>query len=115
MPFTRGSRKPANSGRKKGAVGKLSLQVLSRLEELGFDPIMQMVEIANDKGAPLELRGKMAAELAQYVWPKRKAIEHSGPGGAPIEMNVSARELLARRIAGLIERRGADGSAQRPN
>ncbi len=115
MPFVKGGARPKGAGRKKGSVGKLSLQVLTRLEELGFDPIMQMVEIANDKGAPLELRGKMAAELAQYVWPKRKAVEHSGPGGAPIEMNVSARELLARRIAGLIERRGTDGSAQRPN
>ena len=41
----------------------------------------------------------MYAELAQYVYPKRKAVEHSGPGGGPIETNDgSARELLLSRI-----------------
>lgn len=49
-----------------------------------------------------ELRGKMLAELAQYVAPKRKAIEHSGPGGGPIETRVL--ELLTEgraRVAAL--------------
>ena len=31
-----------------------------------------------------ELRGRMFAELAQYVAPKRKAVEHSGPQGEAI-------------------------------
>lgn len=31
-----------------------------------------------------ELRGKMYAEIAQYVLPKRKAIEHSGVDGGDI-------------------------------
>ena len=30
---------------------------------------------------PVELRGRMYAELAQYVAPKRKALEHSGDAG----------------------------------
>lgn len=32
-----------------------------------------------------ELRGKMFAELAAYISPKRKAIEHTGPEGGPID------------------------------
>jgi len=35
--------------------------------------------------ASLELRGQMYKELAQYVAPKRKAIEMSGPDGGPQE------------------------------
>jgi len=31
--------------------------------------------------AQLRLRGRMYAELAQYVYPKRKAVEHTGAGG----------------------------------
>lgn len=31
-----------------------------------------------------ELRGKMCAELAQYIAPKRKATEISGEGGGPL-------------------------------
>jgi hypothetical protein len=46
-----------------------------------------------------ELRGKMAAELAQYISPKRKAIEHTGPEGGPMEHSlvvefVSSPKLL---------------------
>jgi hypothetical protein len=33
---------------------------------------------------PVDLRAKMFAELAQYVAPKRKAVEHSGPDGDAI-------------------------------
>jgi hypothetical protein len=38
-----------------------------------------MAHIAIEKN-PTE-RGRMYAELAQYVAPKRKALEHSGDGG----------------------------------
>jgi hypothetical protein len=31
----------------------------------------------------------MYAELAQYVYPKRKAVEHSGAGGDPVTIHVS--------------------------
>jgi hypothetical protein len=43
-----------------------------------------MAEIARNPEASLELRGRMNAELAQYLYPKRKAVEHSGAGNAPI-------------------------------
>ena len=42
---------------------------------------------AGKLAASLELRGQMYKELAQYVAPKRKAIEVSGEGGKPIEGN----------------------------
>lgn len=35
-----------------------------------------------------ELRGKMEAELAQYLYPKRKAIEHTGPDGGPVGIKL---------------------------
>lgn len=35
-----------------------------------------------------ELKGKMHAELAQYLLPKRKAIEVSGPGGGPLLVEI---------------------------
>ncbi len=37
-----------------------------------------------------ELKGKMFAELAQYVAPKRKAVEHTGLEGGPIDVDVRA-------------------------
>lgn len=37
-----------------------------------------MAKLAADENNSAELRGRMYAELAQYVAPKRKAVEHSG-------------------------------------
>lgn len=57
-----------------------------------------MARIAMNPKARLELRGRMFAELAQYVYPKRKAIQISG--------TVELGEVTQRLSAG----RGAHGS-----
>ena len=108
MPFQKGHVK--QGGRKKGTGNKLAVEVRQRLEQCGHDPIWGMIEIANDETASLELRGRMNAELAQYVYPKRKAIEHTGLGGAPIDVNVSATDELLSILAGIAARRNPKGS-----
>ena len=45
---------------------------------------MAMVRIATDPKASLELRGRMNAELAQYVYPKRKSVEVAGDEANPL-------------------------------
>ena len=42
-----------------------------------------MARLAMDPENSPELRGRMYSELAQYVYPKRKAIEHSGDVNTP--------------------------------
>ncbi|MBA3684060.1 MAG: hypothetical protein H0W72_02325 [Planctomycetes bacterium] len=69
---------PRVGGRIKGTPNKRTQDVMDRLAELGCDPIEGMARIAMDEGAPIEVRSRMYSELAQYVAPKRKAIEHSG-------------------------------------
>lgn len=44
---------------------------MERLEALGCDPLEGMARIAVDEKAPLELRGRMYAELATYIYSKR--------------------------------------------
>jgi len=44
-----------------------------KLEALGCDPIAYLAEVMMDSAQPVELRMKAAAELAPYVWPKRRA------------------------------------------
>lgn len=94
-------------GRKAGVPNKRTLEVQEKLEKLGCDPIAGMAQIAaeargtglmklatarrnpaaEDAGdvaraafTDLQLAGKMYAELAQYVAPKRKAVEVSAGG-----------------------------------
>lgn len=107
MPFVKGMPKPPKSGRRHGSISKLSREVYSRLESLGVDPIEGMARIAEDRKQDMALRGKMYAELAQYCYPKRRSVEHSGPGGDPIEINaLTGKQALEARIAGIRQRLG---------
>jgi len=60
------------------------------LESLACNPIEGMARMAMDEKHPPQLRGRMYAELAQYVYPKRKAIEHKGdaPDGPTMEVVI---------------------------
>jgi hypothetical protein len=74
-------------GRTKGTPNKLTKDVIDRLKELKCDPIEGMAKIAAQAmtEGELMLAGQMYKELAQYVAPKRKAVEHTGLDGGPIE------------------------------
>ena len=78
-------------GRLKGTPNKATRDVMERLAELNCDPIEGMSRIAADPKNSPELRGRMYAELAQYVYPKRKAIEVGGIDGGqtPVELKVT--------------------------
>src|SRR6516164_7321184 len=65
-------------GRKAGTPNRTIREISELLESLGHNPIEAMVCIATDPEASLELGGRMNAELAQYVYPKRKAVEVAG-------------------------------------
>ena len=62
-------------GRIKGTPNKRTLDIQQRLDDLGCDPIVGMAKLAQDENNPPELRGRMYSELAQYIAPKRRAIE----------------------------------------
>ena len=64
-------------GRLAGTPNRKTKEVAEILASLGHDPISAMVEIARNPKASLDLRGRMNAELLNYVYPRRKAIEVS--------------------------------------
>jgi hypothetical protein len=70
-------------GRPPGSRNKRSLAVEEKLAELGCDPISATALLAMDETVALELRIKLYCELAGYVAPKLKAIEHGGNLVAP--------------------------------
>ena len=79
-------RKVAGSGRKAGTPNRRTREVQEMLDGLNCNPIEGMVMIAEDESVDLSIRARMYTELAQYVAPKRKAIEHSGPDDKPIPL-----------------------------
>jgi hypothetical protein len=44
------------------------------------------------KPSPMQLRATMYRDLAQYVAPKRKAVEVTGDDGRPVKTEMTARE-----------------------
>ena len=79
-------------GRLAGTPNRRTVEVIERLEVLGCDPIEGMALIAMDATTPIEVRARMFAELAGYVAPKRKAVDHAGGNGG-IQIVMSPREL----------------------
>lgn len=79
---------PRTGGRKPGVPNRITREILEKLEELGCDPIEGMAKLAMDPKNTPELRGKMYAELASFAFPKRKAVDLSGPGGGPLQVQV---------------------------
>jgi hypothetical protein len=66
---------------------KLRLRdVTAVLEENGFDPIQAILDVMDQLDTPLKV--KTCLSLAEFVHPKKKAVEHSGPGGADISMSM---------------------------
>lgn len=83
-------------GRKKGTANKNTQQVIDKLNAMGCDPIQGMAEIAAEArmNGDLALAGTMYKELAQYIAPKRKAIEHTGADGGAIEHAVKTINIV---------------------
>lgn len=84
-----GKRKGA--GRPKGTPSKKTIEAQERLEELGCDPLEVLALIASGESLGSEvpdiaMRKDAAKDLMQYVYPKRKAVEHSG--------NISLHEAM---------------------
>lgn len=116
---------PKKTGRPRGSVGKRTLDAQKRLEELGCDPLKALAQIVNNltpEGLPYyskkitrtgdvlevagydaEVRARAAAELASYLYPKRKAIEHSGETdnnfSVEIVIDAEAAAAHAKKIA----------------
>lgn len=76
MAHKLGTPKALNSGRKKGTPNKSTLTLLQKCEAKGIDVFEAMLDIAIE--GDLAVRFAALKEVAQYIYPKRKSLEHSG-------------------------------------
>lgn len=88
----RGGSKPGErrGGRPKGAVNKDKRPLLEMLAAKfpDYHPVLAMAEIANDENNELKLRFDASKEVAQYVTPKLKSVEHTGEGGGNLIIEI---------------------------
>ena len=80
-----GSGRPSNSER----MTIQSLNLVSKMNELEYDPIEEMVFMARDKTLDDNLRASIHKELAQYIAPKRKSVDFAV--GQSTEFNLSIK------------------------
>ena len=85
-----GGSKPGErrGGRKKGTPNKKTSDLAEKLKALNCDPIEGMARIAHEAYKAKDHAIALSAykELAQYIYPKRKAVEVTGEDGGPLEI-----------------------------
>jgi hypothetical protein len=91
-------------GRAAGTPNRQTREVNDILQSLGCNPIEGMARIAMNSRYSAQLRGRMFAELAQYVYPKRKNLELAGA----VDLNVQRAEMLQARRGAREAREQAD-------
>jgi hypothetical protein len=73
-------------------------QALLKMLELrypDYHPVIELVEIAMDKENDVSLRLNANKEVAQYVVPKLRAVEHTGKDGGAIETKWTTEVVRA--------------------
>lgn len=82
MPFQKGH--PKFGGKKPFTKNKITQDVARLLDALDCNPIEGMARLASDPTTPVAIQARMYAELSQYISPKLRAIEHTGPNGSSL-------------------------------
>lgn len=82
MGWPKGKARAPGSGRKKGTPNKVVLGIQQKLDAFdngaGFDPIAEILNLYTLIHADNPLVAvKILTELMQYLYPKRKALEHT--------------------------------------
>lgn len=86
-----GARKGA--GRKKGAATAKTREIADRIAADGDEqPLEYMIRVMRDKTAEDARRDDMAKQAAPYIHPKLAAVEHTGKGGGPIQVNITSED-----------------------
>ena len=77
-------------GRPRNVPNKNKQALLTRLAEKfpEWDPVVAMAEDANNPELSDELRFNAKKEVAQYIYPKMRSVEHTGDGGAPFQIVI---------------------------
>lgn len=91
------SKKTPGSGRVAGTPNRKTQDLLNRCHASGVDPFQILLDLA---GTSLDetMRFNAAKELCQYLYPKRKALEHPSDEGFTVTIRdyCSPTETISR-------------------
>lgn len=96
--WVKGMPRPAGSGMKPGQKTKRTAdtaETFAKIVEKYGDPLLALAEMAFDPENDLVIRQSSMKEVVSYGYAKRKALEISGPDGAPLALDVKM-ELIGK-------------------
>lgn len=76
-------------GRKKGTPNKATARREKEIAKGGDTPLDYMLKVMRNPKAHPQRRDDMAKAAAPYVHPKLAAVQHSGPHGGPIPVDLT--------------------------
>ena len=87
MPFVKGQ--PKVGGRKRGSKNKLPAAIEEILATHNCDPIAGLIRVARstEKKNP-QVAAFCYGKLANKIIPDKRAVEHSGPDGGPVPLEI---------------------------
>lgn len=65
-------------GRVKGTPNRKTRKLQRILEDKDFDPVLELIALAKDPETSRGDKKDICKDLVQYIYPKRKAVEHEG-------------------------------------
>ncbi len=80
-----------HGGREKGTPNRKTQSLIELCEEHGLHPFVEMILNYKLVDDPIK-KFDMAERIAQYVYPKRKAVELTGSEGEPVTIEVVIRD-----------------------
>jgi hypothetical protein len=79
---------PKTGGRVRGTPNRATDALARKLTKLGCDPIEGLAKLALDPATETSLKVRCFAELAQYIYPKRKAVDLVSPEDSELRVRV---------------------------
>ena len=79
---------PKTGGRARGTPNRKTHEIAAKLDKLGCDPIEGLARIAMDAATAPELKVRCFAELAGYIWAKRRAVELASEEDREIRVTI---------------------------
>jgi hypothetical protein len=75
-------------GRKKGTPNKATVAKAAAVAASGVTPLDFMLSVLRDETKELSMRMEASKAAAPYVHARLAQIEHSGPDGGPLQIQV---------------------------
>lgn len=80
---------PKTGGRTKGTPNRATAALKDKLAALGYDPLEELVTIAQDPKTPVVIKVHIGEGLMPYVYPKRKPEDSSSHERLAININTN--------------------------